>query len=85
MLSFITVLFPLKPVQSAHMAEELVTKSHGQMKEEEGRRITVLEAFSLVEKRIQQLNNQLTEADWERKSTKAALHGVEKQAESQRK
>ena len=77
MLSFITVLFPLKPVQSAHMAEELVTKSHGQMKEEEGRRIAVLEAFSLVEKRIQELNNQRTEADWERKSTEAALHGVD--------
>ena len=68
-----------------HMAEGLVTKSHGQMKEEEGRWIAVLEAFSLVEKRIQELNNQLTEADRERKSTKAALHGVEKQAESQRK
>ena len=63
----------------------MVDYSHHQMKEEEGRRIAVLEAFSLVEKRIQQLNNQLTEADWERKSTKAALHGVEKQAESQRK
>ena len=59
------------------MAEELVTKSHGQMKEEEGRRIAVLEAFSLVEKRIQELNNQLTEADWERKSTEAVLHGVD--------
>jgi len=44
-----------------------------------------MEAFSLVEKRIQELNNQLTEADKERKSVKAALHVVEKQVETQRK
>lgn len=55
------------------------------MKEDEGRRIAVVEAFSLVEKRIQELNNQLTEANRQRKSVAAALHGVEKQAETQRK
>ena len=42
------------------MVEELVTKSHRQMKEEEGRRITIGEAFSLAKKRIQELNNHLT-------------------------
>ena len=31
------------------MAEELVNNSHRQMKEEEGRRITVVEAFTLAE------------------------------------
>ena len=37
-----------------------------------------MEAFSLAEKRIQELNNQLIEVDRGRKSVKAALHGVEK-------
>ena len=57
-----------------HMAEELVIKSHRKMKEEEGKRIGVVEAFSLAEKRIQELNNQLTEAVRERKSAEATLH-----------
>ena len=55
------------------------------MKDEEGRRIATMKAFSLVEKRIQELNNQLTEADRERKSVKATLHVVEKQAKTQHK
>ena len=63
------------------MAEELVTESHWQMKEKESRRIIVVEAFSLIEKRIQELNNQLTEADRERKSVEAALHGAKRQVE----
>ena len=42
-----------------------------------------MEAFSLAEKRIQELNNQLIEVDRGRKSVKAALHGVEKQAKTQ--
>ena len=53
------------------------------MKDEEGRRVVALEAFSLAKKRIHELNNQLTEADRERKSAKAALHVAEKQAETQ--
>ena len=79
MLSF------LQAVQLVHMVEELVNKSHQQMKEEEGRRIAAVEAFSLAEKRIQELNNQLIKANRERKSVEAALHGVEQQAETQRK
>ena len=47
------------------------------MKEEEGRRITAVEAFSLAEKRIQELNNQLIEANRERKSVEAVLHGAD--------
>ena len=85
MLSLIIAIFPLQAVQSAHMAEELVTESHWQMKEKESRRITVVEAFSLIEKRIQELNNQLTKADRERKSVEAALHGAKRQVETQRK
>ena len=67
------------------MAEELVNNSHRQMKDDEGRRIAAVEAFSLAKKRIQKLNTKLTEANRERKSAEAALHGVEKQAESQRR
>ena len=44
-----------------------------------------MKAFSLAEKRIQELNNQLTEADRERKSVEATLHVVEKQAKTQHK
>ena len=76
MLSF------LQAVQLVHMVKELVNKSHQQMKEEEGRRIAAVEAFSLAEKRIQELNNQLIKANRERKSVEAALHGVEQQAET---
>ena len=60
-----------------------MTKSHRQMKDEEGRRVVALEAFSLAKKRIHELNNQLIEADRERKSAKAALHVAKKQAETQ--
>ena len=42
----------LKAIQVAHMAEELVNNFNRQMKEEEGQRIVVMDAFSLVEKRI---------------------------------
>ena len=69
MLSF------LQAVQLVHMVKELVNKSHQQMKE--GRRIAAVEAFSLAEKRIQELNNQLIEANRERKSVEAVLHGAD--------
>ena len=62
------------------MFEELVNNLHRKMKEEERRLIAAVEAFSLAEKRIQKLNTKLTEANRERKSAEAALHGVEKQA-----
>ena len=42
----------LKAIQVSHMAEELVNNFNRQMKEEEGQRIVVMDAFSLVEKRI---------------------------------
>ena len=62
-----------------------MNNSHRQMKDEEGTRIVTVEAFSLVEKRIQELNKQLTEVDKERKSVDAALNVAENQAETQRK
>lgn len=53
------------------------------MKEEEGRRIVAIEAFTLAEHRIKDLNVKLTEANREKKSTKAALARDERQAEDQ--
>ena len=66
------------------MAEELVNTSHKQMKEEERRRIVAVEAFTLAEQSIKDLNTKLTEATKEKKSVKAALEGAKRQAESQR-
>jgi len=37
-----------------------VNSSHKQMKEEEGRRITAMDAFNVAEKRIRELNKKLT-------------------------
>lgn len=54
------------------MVEELVNNSYRKMKEEARRQIAVVEAFSLAEKRIQELNTKLTEADRERKIVEAA-------------
>ena len=65
------------------MAKELVNKSHRLMKDEESRWIAAVEAFPLAKKRIQELNNQLTKADRERKSVDTALHVAEKQVETQ--
>lgn len=55
------------------------------MKDVEARHIIVVGTFKVADKKIQELNTQLTEADRERKSAKAALQGAEKQAETQRK
>jgi len=67
-----------------HMAEELVSTSHKQMKEkEEGWRIAAVEAFTLAKQRIKDLNTKLTEATREKKSVEIALEGVERQVESQ--
>lgn len=66
------------------MAEELVNNSHGQMKEEEGRRIAAVEAFTLAKQRVKDLNAKLTEAIREKNSAEAALEGAERQVETQR-
>ena len=54
------------------------------MKEEEGRRNAAMEAFSVAEKRNQELKKKLLEVEKERKYAVAALESTEKQAESQR-
>lgn len=55
------------------------------MKEEEARCISAVKPFELAEKKMQELNIQLIEAKWEKKSAKAALNEAEKQVEAQRK
>ena len=54
------------------------------MNEEEGRRNTAVEAFSMAEKSNQELKKKLLEVEKERKYAVAALESAEKQAESQR-
>ena len=50
------------------------------MKEEEFRCVAVVKAFELVEKKSQELNAKLAEAERDKKSTEAALDGVKRQA-----
>ena len=63
----------------------MVNSSHKQMKEKEGRRIAAVDTFNVADKRIQELTTKLNEVDKDKKIAEAALQGVEKQAESQRK
>lgn len=55
-----------------------MNSSHRQMKDEEARRIATVDAFKVAEMKIQELNTKITEADRGKKSTEAALQGVEK-------
>ena len=55
------------------------------MKEEEGRLVAAVKAFELVEKKSQNLNAKLIEADRDKKSAEATLDGVERQVEAQHK
>ena len=77
--------FPLQAVQATFKVEGLVNISHQQKKDEEGRQVAVVEAFNVAEKRVKELNAELIEAEREKKSAKAALEGIERQAETQRK
>ena len=48
------------------------------MKEEKFRRIAIVKAIEVVEKRLQELNAKLIEVEREKKSANAALEGVER-------
>ena len=50
-----------------------MNSSHRMMKEEEGRFIAAVDAFSVAEKRVQELKNMLAEADWYKKSAETTL------------
>ena len=72
-----TATFPLQAVQATFRATELVNFTHRQMKDEEGRRIAVVEGFNMAKKRIKELNTKLTKADRKIKSIEAALERAE--------
>ena len=48
LFQLIPFFFFTKAIQATHMAEELVNNSHRQMKEEDGRCIATVEAFTLA-------------------------------------
>ena len=54
------------------------------MKEEEGRRNAVMEAFQVAEKSFKETKKKLLEEEKERKFAAAALESAEKQVETQR-
>ena len=81
----LTAKFPLQAILATFRAEELVDISHRQMKDEEGRRVAIVEAFKGAEKRLKESDAKLTEAERGRKSTEVALDRVERQAKTQRK
>ena len=53
------------------------------MKEEEGRSNAAVEAFNLVEKRINDMNNKLFEVEKDKRRAEAALDSAERQVEGQ--
>ena len=53
------------------------------MKEKEGRSNAAVEAFNLVEKRINDMNNKLFEVEKDKRSAEAALDSAERQVEGQ--
>lgn len=54
------------------------------MKDEESRRIAVVDAFTVADNKIKELTTKLTESEWDKKSAESALEWVKRQAESQR-
>lgn len=56
--------------------------SHRQMKDEDGRQVTAVEAFNVAEKRVKELNTKLTKVKKDKKSVEAALEGAERQVET---
>ncbi|XP_050282580.1 uncharacterized protein LOC126723288 [Quercus robur] len=71
-------------IQTMHIPKEWVDNTHKQMKEKEVRCVATVEAFTVAEQRIKDLNVKLTKANMDKKSAKAALVGAERQAEDQR-
>ena len=82
MFFLIYVPFSFQAVRATYKAEEMVISSYQRMKEEEGRRITAVDAFHVAEKSNKVLKAKLAEEEKERKYAAAALENVEKQVES---
>ena len=66
-------------------SKKLVDYSHWLYKNEEGRRIVVVESFNVAKKSLKDLKIHLSQSENDRKSAAAALEGAERQAESQHK
>ena len=80
---FNCISYPFQAIQGTFKVEGMVNYSHRKMKEEEGRRIAVVDAFQVAEKSDKDLKAKLAEEEKERKFAMAALSSAEKQAESQ--
>ena len=65
-----------------NIAEEWVDDAHKQMKEEKGWHKASVEAFTVAEQRIKDLNVKLTKANRYKKNVGAALAGVERQVKN---
>ena len=82
MLSFFfffnCICHPFQAIQSTFRAEEMVNNSYSKMKEEEGRRIAVVDTFHVAEKSNNELKIKLQEEEKERKSVTTALDTVER-------
>ena len=80
---FNCISYPFHAIQATFKVEGMVNYSHRKMKEEEGRRSAVVDAFQVAEKSDKDLKAKLAEEEKERKFAMAALSSAEKQAESQ--
>lgn len=76
--------FLFRQSRQKNIVEEWVDDAHKQWKDDEAQRIAAIQTLAMAEKRIKDLNTKLAEVDRERKSGKATLVGVKKQAEDQR-
>ena len=79
---FILTSFFLKAIQTTNIAKEWVDDAHKQMKEEKGWHKASVEAFTVAEQRIKDLNVKLTKANRYKKNVGAALAGVERQVKN---
>jgi len=77
------MFFSWQAVQATFLVEKITNYCHWQMKEEEGRHTSTIEAFNVVKKSIQELKSKLFEEERERKSAAAALNNTKRQAEGQ--
>ena len=77
--------FFLKAVQSTFRIEEMYHSISQQLDEERKRRIATVQTLTIAENSNTDLKKRLAAEEQARKSADAALNGIEKQAESQRK
>ena len=79
------VLFCFKAIQSTFKLEEMANSLSQQLDEERKMRATAMQTLTIAENSNIDLKKRLTTEEQARKSANAALQGVERQTESQRK